>query len=1397
MRNTQNITRGSILWGTVGILLWVSAGFLQQPCWGFTSSQRQDKAKAAYTDRGRSFALRPGAGKAAVKYRVGEWERFTQHYGGQWKIRWNETTGTPARIVGPGIATGLDAQAADGTVKAWAADFVDRNSELLGVGSGDLELLDLRRAGRRTYITFRQIHEGIPVYNSVLKMNLDERGRLTLLSSSCFPNVACRGKEKLSPEQAARIAAGRIAEPQGKRFENKFFLREAQKVIFPMPAGSWDSFRLCYRLEIHLEEPLGDWVVVIDAARGIEYVRYNNYRFGSVAGEVSGYVLPSYYDDAPVLTDFADEDIHVFEPTPVYSWPLTTDPGWSTEGSWAWGTPNGVGGDQEDPAPTAGHTGSTCYAYGLTGGYENNLGAPWYLTTAAINCSALTGTHLSFWRWVGVEASYYDHATVQVSNDGTTWTLVWENPLLMSTLSYQWERVIYDISSIADGQSTVYIRWGMGPTDSSYTFAGWYLDDVEIYANGGSTTTSDTGSYSVSYAGTGNAEVYAQMSGPYQDVYYEGGRRLAYDHTVPSGAHSWSWVIPSLSTLRTWDLSTNPGWTTQGAWAWGIPQGNEGDPSSGYTGSSVYGYNLAGAYPNDIDPAHYLTTPAIDCSLYQGTHLRFWRWLGVEYFDYATIEVSNNGTDWVWVYVNMGYPADEDTAWTQVTYDISAVADGRSTVYIRWGLLSDYSVTYCGWNLDDIEILADTSGSPVRPGVYDYDEVNVFHHMTVAHNSIKTIEPAFTAMDYRVPAYVRVGINYANAFWDGVGVNFGEGDGVGTRNLALFSDVIYHEYNHGITHQIYPYFLLPYEDESGALDEAWSDYFACNITDEPLIGEGDLIIGEPWMRNLDNTLRVPDDWVGEVHDDGRIMGGALWDLREALGPVVASALIHFARYNLAETFFDYYEDVLLTDDTNSNLDDGTPNMLAIAEAFGAHGIGGLQVLNITQQVTAPVVDNGKLDAGEIGDLFLRLKAYVLADGVQAVLETSDPYLTILDDASAYGGFSYGQEKESPSDPLTLSIIPECPEDQILHATLSLTASGGYSTGQTLTLINAPDQIVYDDGEVNRYFGYGAPGGGFAVRFTPPFYPLTISSVRLWPFSESAGVAIDLCAWDDDGPEGSPGTELMAPKTVAVAGSDTWEEFLLGQLNFRTAYEWNLDSNPGWSAEGGWAFGVPTGSGGSYGYPDPTSGATGSNVYGYNLAGDYPNSLSSTQYLTAGPINCSGLKRVHLRFQRWLGVEEPVYDHASLEVSNDGSTWSSVWENTTEVTDSAWTQVTYDISAVADGQSAVYVRWGMGPTDSSWTYCGWNIDDIQILEAISTSGGIRVTEGDIYLGWTEPSETYYNGVTTRNLDQRSWAYSPVLGWFRLDTEGYMMDMMVRARYSILSTPTGVTDWAGYQ
>jgi hypothetical protein len=183
-------------------------------------------------------------------------------------------------------------------------------------------------------------------------------------------------------------------------------------------------------------------------------------------------------------------------------------------------------------------------------------------------------------------------------------------------------------------------------------------------------------------------------------------------------------------------------------------------------------------------------------------------------------------------------------------------------------------------------------------------------------------------------------------------------------------------------------------------------------------------------------------------------------------------------------------------------------------------------------------------------------------------------------------------------------------------------------------------------------------------------------------------------YEDDDCEGSPRVVHASARAVCLSPEQV--------------YFWSMDSNPGWTTEALWEWGVPGGTNGN-----PSSGYTGTHVYGYNLSGTYTNNMPE-RYLTTTAIDCSNLESVEVRFQRWLGIESSQYDNASLRVSGNGVNWTTVWQHSGGTfTDSSWQPMVFDISAIADDQSTVYLRWVMGITDSSVVYCGWNIDDVEI------------------------------------------------------------------------------------
>ena len=168
----------------------------------------------------------------------------------------------------------------------------------------------------------------------------------------------------------------------------------------------------------------------------------------------------------------------------------------------------------------------------------------------------------------------------------------------------------------------------------------------------------------------------------------------------------------------------------------------------------------------------------------------------------------------------------------------------------------------------------------------------------------------------------------------------------------------------------------------------------------------------------------------------------------------------------------------------------------------------------------------------------------------------------------------------------------------------------------------------------------------------------------------------------------PLSSLGSATRGAVLGSTTSSSV--------TFASWNMNTNPGWTMQGQWAWGQPTGGGGlSYGYPDPTSGYTGTNVCGVNLSGDYSTTVGGPYYLITSAINCSGQTGVQLSFERWLNSDYRPMSRIRSTCPTTAAHRTNVYANpsTGAMTDDSWQLETYNISAVANNQPAVYIRWG--------------------------------------------------------------------------------------------------------
>jgi hypothetical protein len=163
-----------------------------------------------------------------------------------------------------------------------------------------------------------------------------------------------------------------------------------------------------------------------------------------------------------------------------------------------------------------------------------------------------------------------------------------------------------------------------------------------------------------------------------------------------------------------------------------------------------------------------------------------------------------------------------------------------------------------------------TSPDPISTGDNAIDAAHnyaiaTYDYYWINHNNRDSIDDAGMTLKSRAH-YNR---NYNNAFWDGTQMTYGDGDGTTFIPLSQDADVVAHELTHGVTERTSG---LVYQNESGALNEAWSDIFGAMVdrqegatgADIWLLGEDIYTPGTPGdaLRNMANPAEFGDydDW---------------------------------------------------------------------------------------------------------------------------------------------------------------------------------------------------------------------------------------------------------------------------------------------------------------------------------------------------------------------------------------------------------------------------------------------------------------------------------------------------------------------------------------------------------
>lgn len=614
---------------------------------------------------------------------------------------------------------------------------------------------------------------------------------------------------------------------------------------------------------------------------------------------------------------------------------------------------------------------------------------------------------------------------------------------------------------------------------------------------------------------------------------------------------------------------------------------------------------------------------------------------------------------------------------------------------------------------------------------------NAFAHGTRVHRFIRELDAgeALAALDQGTELWVDDPALSCNAVWDGTRVKFYQASG-GCRSTARIADVVYHEYGHAITYHLYRPFTPPRD-----MNEAFSDYLAATLTNDPRLGLGLFGTGT-FLRELEANFVWPDDQNLDPHLQGLILAGALWDLRTRVGAEVCDPLFHFARYALASDFHDYLLDLLAYDDDDGDLFNGTPHFADIIGAFRPHGIGDYSV-----RITADPIPDVKELAGPIP----------VEARIHSLLGLDPDSLALFYRVAGETEFQRAPLHEEGGRRFVGAIAPPPPGSIVEYFWSAADTSGNRATLPA----GAPDELASFSAGPDlvppqlEHFPLSAVADGRAlVRMEARVRDNT---------GLIASVAIDA--------RDSSGRRWNIPMQPETEGSDRYVgdlpiEIPVGDTLWYSISAIDAASHPNVSTvppEGEFAVAVRPGrflsfdqdEGGlrgdgewEWGFPGDIESS--SPLWATRLEGKYANSAYSV--LEWGPIDISGYTTALLEFDH-LYEFVTNSDGGRVEASNDGRVWRvllpaegypsasvTAFEGAAYTGSSqGWKRALFALDRVRGNQ--LWLRWVFA-SDPIATDFGWYIDDVNLLAAQARIAphSVRATSGDdgqVPLSWSAP------------------------------------------------------------
>lgn len=146
-----------------------------------------------------------------------------------------------------------------------ASRFLDANPELFGEPTAvrELEVEQVRRSPAGYHVTFQQVHQGVPVEEAKVSVNMTRDKRVHSAQGRLRPDVGSLDVQKMAKtgidqDEAIRIARSSIA-PEAKAPAPA----QAEQVIL-----AEETPRLAWKVTLSTKKPSAEWAVWVDVQSG-------------------------------------------------------------------------------------------------------------------------------------------------------------------------------------------------------------------------------------------------------------------------------------------------------------------------------------------------------------------------------------------------------------------------------------------------------------------------------------------------------------------------------------------------------------------------------------------------------------------------------------------------------------------------------------------------------------------------------------------------------------------------------------------------------------------------------------------------------------------------------------------------------------------------------------------------------------------------------------------------------------------------------------------------------------------------------------------------------------------------------------------------------------------------